>query len=573
MKNKTEIIFYIGATLFVFLVYFFSLCPTLYLIDSGELATVSYVLGVAHSTGYPLYTLISHFFSRLPGTPIYNLNLLSALFSLTAVAALLANFQHQGADRWRDHLAEWLIPALLFAFAPTVWRSSVTNEVYPLTGLFGVLILRQMINSRTSRDLYLLAYIIGLSFTNHMIVFSIALPTIGYVLFAHRPPLKKILAAVLFLTAGLTLYLYLLFRSRSGAEIAWGDTVNLPRLIWHITGRQYRVWMFSSDLPALIKNFKQGLAFLSRDLLYVFIIPALAGIRFLWKTRRPLAVLFIAIIALDLFYTVNYSIPDIESYYLPALMVLVFAVGYGMKWFARYLRWPVAVGICLALPLINYRASTARRVTFGRDYGIAHIAQLPDRALLITTYWDIYSPIMYLQKVEGIRKDLIVIDKELLRRTWYLRYLRRTYPDFTSHVEPALKEYWRELVKFEYGRPYDRLRIQQAFLSLLVSMIEAQRSRGVYLASPYPDPDLEQACRGFRCLPFGPTVEVTAGDSLRLVFDFSRLKLSPPGIMNDSRLAFNWRVFQNLIRNNAAYLRAVKMDSAAQAAEAWLKGH
>lgn len=572
MKDKTEIIVCVSASFFIFLVYLFSLCPTLYLIDAGELATVSYTLGVAHPTGYPLYTLISYFFSHLPGTPIYNLNLLSALFSLAAAVVLLARFRGPGGDRGRDHLIIGLIPAFMFAFAPTVWRSSVTNEVYPLTGLFSVLILMQTVNLRTSRDLYLLAYVIGLSFTNHMIIFSLALPAIGYVLLTHRLPWKKILAAALLLIAGLTLYLYLLFRSQRGADIAWGDTVTIQRLIWHVTGRQYRVWMFSSDLPALISNLKQGLAFLARDLLYVFILPALAGIWFLFKNRRALAVLFISIIALDLLYTVNYSIPDIESYYLPALTALVCAAGYGMKRFARYLRWPVAVGICLALPLLNYRASTARGVTFGRDYGIAHIAQLPDRALLITTYWDIYSPIMYLRKVEGMRKDLIVIDKELLRRTWYLRYLQRAYPDFMNQVKPALENYWPELVKFEYGRPYDRLRIQQAFLNLLTSMIETQGSRGVYLASPYPDPDLEQAGRGLRRIPFGPTVQVAVDASRQLVFDFARLSLSPPVIMNDPRLAFNWKVFQNLIRNNIAYLRAVRMDSAAQAAEAWLKG-
>lgn len=576
MKIITQKYFFVLiVSLFIFLVYLYSLCPTLYLIDSGELAAVSYSLGVAHPTGYPLYTLISYFVSRLPGSPIYNLNLLSAFFSAAAAFILLCHFaagRKPGAGR-ADEYALWALPVSLFAFAPTVWRTSVTNEVYPLTGFFCILILFLLQRLKSDRDLFLLAYVTGLSLTNHMIAFTIALPVAVYVIAVRRPGFRRTLAAAAFFCAGLTLYLYLLARTRGGAELAWGDPFNLERLIWHVTGKQYRVWMFSSDLAEIGRNLGRGIGLLARDLLYIFIIPALVGFWRMLREDRPAGILFLAIPVLNILYAVNYSIPDIESYYLPGFAALVFAAGLGLRTLRLGRSWPVALLAILAVPIINYRACTLRRITFGRDYGLAHIEQLPANALLISTYWDIHSPVMYLTKVEGLRPDLVVIDKELLRRTWYLRHLEQAYPDFMARSRPQKDRYLRELVKFEYGRPYEAAAIQDAFIDLLAGFINAKLPDGAFLASPVPDRDLDQARPDCRRVPFGPDLQVSPEGTRGPRFDFTRLQLAKPAVTHDPRMEFNLKAFRSLIRNNAAYLRAQGQDSAAQAAEEWLRNH
>ena len=63
-------------------VYLFTLAPGLTFIDSGELATVTSVLGIAHPTGYPLFTLIGWVFAHFPAgsEPIVRLNAMAALF-------------------------------------------------------------------------------------------------------------------------------------------------------------------------------------------------------------------------------------------------------------------------------------------------------------------------------------------------------------------------------------------------------------------------------------------------------------------------------------------------------------
>src|SRR5579859_4626763 len=69
------------------LVLYLATCsPTINFLDSGELTTVAWTLGIAHPPGYPLYTLISSAFIQLPlGPPAWRMNLLSALFAAGAV--------------------------------------------------------------------------------------------------------------------------------------------------------------------------------------------------------------------------------------------------------------------------------------------------------------------------------------------------------------------------------------------------------------------------------------------------------------------------------------------------------
>ena len=57
--------------LFAAILYGLTLCPTVYWYDSAEFAASAASLGVPHPPGYPLYTLIAHVFTWLPGEPAF----------------------------------------------------------------------------------------------------------------------------------------------------------------------------------------------------------------------------------------------------------------------------------------------------------------------------------------------------------------------------------------------------------------------------------------------------------------------------------------------------------------------
>src|SRR5437764_15450488 len=65
-----------------FIVYLQTLAPAVPFIDGGELATVCATLGIAHPTGYPLFSLIGYLFAHLPiaGHVIMRVNIMSAFF-------------------------------------------------------------------------------------------------------------------------------------------------------------------------------------------------------------------------------------------------------------------------------------------------------------------------------------------------------------------------------------------------------------------------------------------------------------------------------------------------------------
>ena len=69
-----------------FVIYLLTLCPTVYLGDSGELSGAAFSLGVAHPSGYPLYALVGKVFCLIPfGSVGFRMNLMAALFGVLGV--------------------------------------------------------------------------------------------------------------------------------------------------------------------------------------------------------------------------------------------------------------------------------------------------------------------------------------------------------------------------------------------------------------------------------------------------------------------------------------------------------
>ena len=84
----------VGPALFaaglVLVVYLHTMAPTVFPLDSAELATAAVSLGIVHGPGYPVYLLLAHLFTYLPvGDIAYRVNLLSAFASASTVFLLV----------------------------------------------------------------------------------------------------------------------------------------------------------------------------------------------------------------------------------------------------------------------------------------------------------------------------------------------------------------------------------------------------------------------------------------------------------------------------------------------------
>jgi hypothetical protein len=100
--------------------------------DSLEFPLVSYLLGIAHPTGYPLYTLLGKLFTEGPWSNVaWAVNLLSAVAGALASSLVYLVVRELGARRFPA-----VIGVLALAVSPVFWSQSVIAEVYGLNSLF-----------------------------------------------------------------------------------------------------------------------------------------------------------------------------------------------------------------------------------------------------------------------------------------------------------------------------------------------------------------------------------------------------------------------------------------------------
>ena len=104
MENKTGNRFYFasGALLLSLIVFLVTAAPGVTFTDAGELAGVCTSLGVAHPTGYPLFTIMGHLWTLLPiaESPVFELNLFAGMLVSIAVFILFF-FLISGLDIYR----------------------------------------------------------------------------------------------------------------------------------------------------------------------------------------------------------------------------------------------------------------------------------------------------------------------------------------------------------------------------------------------------------------------------------------------------------------------------------------
>ena len=553
----------------VLAVYFVTRAPDVGLIDSGELAAGCHLLNILHPTGYPLYTLLGRLASLvLPGSVFNRLANMSVLFGAAGVGLFLFLLR-----RMKLGVAAAGATALAVGFSLPVWSVSVDVEVYALTFVLVVLLWLAVERSDDNRWLLLAAYLAGLALANHMSAASVVAGALIAVLYGRgRAGVRLLPVLLLLFLLGLSPYLFLLLRARAGPLLAWGNPVNPERLWWHVTGKQYQVWMFSQSMSEVAANAGRGLALLARSLGYVTVPLVFYGAWRLWHRRRGLALGLAATAVLCFAYAVNYSIPDIEAYFIPCLVSLAVFAAVGIDGLVRLGRWRhVAWAVPVVVFALNFGAANRRDNHVAYDGARNVLASAGENAIILTDFWDICSPVFYLQHVEGVRPDVCIIDKELVRRSWYFEHLRRAYPWLTGRSQPEIEHYLKYLDRFEHGTLKDPAAIQRAFINLLESFVTRNPERPAY--TTFARQDNRDAVEMFRArswVPAGVLYELRT-DSVLPAFDYSTLTVRVPA-RPDPRTRVNLARYGRFAREYGALLvRRGRTEEARQVRD-WLQG-
>jgi len=488
-------------------VYLLTLSPTVGFIDSGELAAVACTLGVAHPTGYPLFTLLGRLFVMLPlpWEEIVRLNLMAALMcaasvfvffqlSLVLLEPVVRRFGFSPSLRFAASGGA----SLLLGFSETWWSQAVSAEVYALHMLLvttTLLVFFRAVEGRREALWYAGAFLLGLCFTNHMTTILLV-PGLVYLYFSrfgfHRSSLNRLLRLLPVFLLGLSLYIYLPLRAAVPPPLNWGDPSTLERLLWHLRGKQYSVWIFSST-EVIGRQLTHFLTSLPGEFAYPGLIAALAGLVVLWRASRRGAITTILFFAFCVLYAVNYDIQDIDPYFLLAHMMIGLWGGCGLlavgHWWVRVWGWGRTVAAALLLlsgflPLgMHYRDVDQSENRLVEDYTRNVFLSLAPNALVLSYQWDYWvSASYYYQNVRSVRRDVTVVDKELLRRSWYLRELEVQKPWLIRASQGEVDAFRRELEKFEKGLPYNPAVIQARFVEMITSFLSRSRlSRPVYV--------------------------------------------------------------------------------------------
>jgi hypothetical protein len=476
----------IGAalTLFTLAVYVSTLAPGFSTMDAGELAAVSATLGIAHPTGYPLFTLIGRVFSILPigdFTVLQKLNFLSAACCAGAVFVfyrfflVLPQALAPGARASKESGTRYPVlrsaftstppsgsariaaacAALTLGFSRTVWAQSVSVEVYALhlllLGAALWLVVLACENPDSRGRLLLASYALGLAFTNHLTT-TFAVPAILWLFFVSRRgtgnAFRDLALATLPFCAALSLYAYFLIRSKAEPLLVWGDPSTLRALLHHVRGQQYSAIMFESanigryQLSVFTDSLVNGFGYWPLGF-------AVLGVTWLFRFHKTILV-FSLLAFLTCLLSLGYGIPDIASYFLLAHVAVAAWIHYGMRAALNAggsgLQKASMVALCagafLTPLLLHHHTNDGRKDFVIEDYARNMLANLDSNALILSEQEEAFTfPAYYLQRVVGVRTDVAVIEPELLLAPWYYTQLERMHPGLLDGARVQVERY------------------------------------------------------------------------------------------------------------------------------------
>ena len=332
---------------------------------------------------------------------------------------------------------------LFLALSKTFWFQSTSVEVYSLHLLLITIIILALLkaflfaDNEKSYSKYWIVFAIALAFgfTNHMTTLLI-IPGVAYLYFTQNGfnsrSIKQIIFMLLiFFPILILIYSYLPIRASQNPVMNWGNPVEWERIIRHISGQQYQVWLFSST-EAAAKQFNYFIGNLLKEFSITLII-VLAGLVVTFIKAKKFFVFNIIVFFSTVLYSINYDINDIDSYFLLAYISLAFFAVFGLSQiflFAAKNKMKILIPVSVLIIIIgfqfysSYETVNQRNNYVYEDYTKALLNSVPKNSIVFSYQWDYFiSASYYFQLIEDYRKDVKVIDKELLRRSWYYNQL------------------------------------------------------------------------------------------------------------------------------------------------------
>ncbi|MGA8263487.1 MAG: hypothetical protein WB779_03510, partial [Ignavibacteriaceae bacterium] len=279
-----------------------------------------------------------------------------------------------------------------------------------------------------------------------------------------------------------------------------------------VSGKQYQVWLFSSTASAekQLSHFINELP-LEFTIGLIFIV---LGLFSSFRYSKKIFTFFVITFLTTVLYSINYDIHDIDSYFLLAYISLSFFTVFGVLKLFQYLE-SSKISLTLSLSLIatillahfyiTYPNVNQRDNYAFKDYTKALINSTDKNSVILSYQWDYFvSSAYYFQLVEDFRKDVKVVDKELLRRSWYYHQLQTDHPQLLSGMKTDVNNFLTAVAPFERDENFNSSVIEYAYEAVMTKLI----SSNIDKVSCYIGPELfeNEMQKGEFKLPAGYTI-------------------------------------------------------------------
>ena len=438
-----------GAALTIALIlYNITAAPDVLPADAGEFQWIAPLLGVAHPPGYPLYMLAGGLFTRLLpwGTPAFRLNLLSGLLAASTLA-----LTSRATRLWAIRLGASSLTALIGGLAAALtlgtatvfWAQATIANVRTPAVFFAALALYALARlaaakerKRTDRNLLLLALALGLGGGHYPPLAFVAIFFLVYVLLTHPrlivQPRRWLRPLLVGLAAFLLPLVYLPVRGMMGAPQASADLATLPGFLHHFLARGFTGDMFAfanaADLPHRLALAPTLFSLQFNTILLAAALLGLLGL--IWRDWR-LFILLAGSLVIHTFASLTYRAPQTVEYLMPAYLPIAIAVGLlptlinigrrtsdvGHRTSDIGHRTPTPLSLFCAAAIfwggiLNGCAHAPSFIELAHDHTARQtteplLEQAPADALILAD-WRWYTPLTYLQEIEGLRPDVEV---------------------------------------------------------------------------------------------------------------------------------------------------------------------
>ncbi|MEN3013255.1 MAG: DUF2723 domain-containing protein [Endomicrobiia bacterium] len=465
---------YLVLFLNIFLIYLYCSFPTIAAYrDSGEMATVSYILGIPHPPGYPLYTILSYLLSRMLkfGNFAYRVNVLSGIFSaLTGIILfhLFNKFTFYILPKKENEKFFWLffnyMTILCFSLSYLQWYLSVVSEMYTLNTLFATFMIFLTFlyyTIKNNKVIYLLFFIFGLGITNRLdlILYS---PLILFILIDHSKFRidKKVLMLLTLFLLGLSCYMYLPIRSSNEPLIDWNNPQKLDRFWASLTRKTHgsTLDLISSGYKPF-ENFKDGMIFYFRRTLenlgLIGIIPVVLGINL--KSHFGIS-LFLSWFLSSVYFIYKANMPPnphalaiLEAHFLlPNLIVWVWFI-LGITYVYKKIKLKYFIFVAVSFILVfnifkNHKKLNKRNNFYAYDYTVNILRTLPNKSIVVVKEDVQLFSLWYSKFVESKRKDVYVIAAGLAGSSWYQEMTKRFFEDEIFLLPLTTSDNWSNFI-------------------------------------------------------------------------------------------------------------------------------